>query len=167
MSGIHLCRAMQVSNTPTVLVIDGRSVHKYDGEEFTFDAVKTWLDTKAYNNGDVAPLSTNIEAYVREGESKSLQESGQKHNAGGDVSQNTVAWALSSISPSFLQSMHNTTYRNLINPVFFACKLGHLSKIVKCMMMYFGVMIPFILFLFATIADPMFDLIDPAPPKPV
>lgn len=58
---------MQVENFPTVLVIEGRTVYKYDGE-FTFETVKTWLDTKAYKSEDVTPVSTNIEAFVRAGE---------------------------------------------------------------------------------------------------
>ena len=58
---------MQIETVPSLLLIEGRSVFKFE-DEFTLDAVKQWIDTEAYKAEGVAPLSPNVEAFVREGE---------------------------------------------------------------------------------------------------
>ena len=53
------------------MLISGRKVYSYPMEDFTLDAVKSYLDDKTYL--ETEPLTANIEAFVRQGERKNQE----------------------------------------------------------------------------------------------
>ncbi len=64
LSAQHLCKALQVENTPAMYLIEKRHIYAYNRSTqgvFNFDNVKKFLSEKPYQASSFKPLSSNIE----------------------------------------------------------------------------------------------------------